>query len=114
MRRGEVWWGNPRLPGGSAKRRPFVLVSNDVFNTNPACLKTLVVHLTTARRMGGPYDWEVPIPRAVAGIPSTSIAKCGEIYTVFKADLSDHCGALPNEYLAKIDSALGIALSLTT
>src|SRR5262245_16536625 len=63
VRRGEVWWGAPSIPGEARKRRPFLVVSDDAFNRNDSYEKVLVVHLTTARRGGGPYSWEVEIPR---------------------------------------------------
>ena len=59
---------------------------------NPALtftdLKTLlVVHLTSVKRLGGPFDWEVELPRGTAGMYRSSIVKCGEIYTLWKEQL---------------------------
>ena len=112
MRRGEVRWGAPSLPGGSRKRRPFVIVSNDAFNLNQRYPKVMVVHLTTVRRGGGPYDWEVELPRGTAGLPHPSVAKCGEVYTFFKEHLGELAGTLPAADLRRIDHALGVALDL--
>lgn len=67
MRRGELWWGAPPIPGEERKRRPFLVVSNDAFNANQAYAKVLVVHLTTVRRPEGPYSWEVEVPRGEGG-----------------------------------------------
>jgi mRNA-degrading endonuclease toxin of MazEF toxin-antitoxin module len=112
VRRGEVRWGNPRLDVSGRKRRPFVVVSHDAFNANDAYLKVMVVHLTTVRRAGGPYDWEVEIPRGVASLRQSSIVKCGEIYTFLKADIGQLIGTLSREHMDRVDAALKIALDL--
>ena len=100
------------MPGGSHKKRPFVIVSADAFNLNERYRKVMVVHLTTATRQGGPYDWEVALPRGAAGLPSASVAKCSEVYTLLKEHLADLCGTLPREYVEKVDAALRVALAL--
>jgi mRNA-degrading endonuclease toxin of MazEF toxin-antitoxin module len=112
VERGEVWWGAPALPGETRKRRPFLVVSNDAFNQNEAYEKVLVVHLTTVARALGPYSWEVGIRRGVAGIPRSSTAKCGEVYTLWKSDLDERLGALPKSIMLLIDRALTITLGL--
>ena len=112
MRRGEIRWGAPPVPGADHKKRPFLVVSDDAFNANDRYTKIMVVHLTTAERLGGPYDWEVEIPRGVARLPKKSIVKCAEIYTLFKAQLGDLIGTLPRSYLDRVDSALAVTLGL--
>jgi mRNA-degrading endonuclease toxin of MazEF toxin-antitoxin module len=100
------------MPGGDRKKRPFLVVSDDAFNANDRYTKVLVVHLTTVARPGGPFDWEVEIPRGVARLPKKSVAKCGEIYTFFKAHIGDLIGTLPGDYMGRVDRALGVALGL--
>lgn len=112
MRRGDIWWGAPALPGGSRKRRPFLVVSNDAFNRNDGYPKVMAVHLTTVNRSPGPFRWEVEVPRGVAGLPSASVVKCGEVYTLLKAHLGEYLGALPATYLERVDRALATALGL--
>ena len=111
MRRGEVWWAAPRLPGGSGKRRPFLVVSSDVFNANPRYPKVMVVHLTTVPRSAIP-DWEVGLARGVAKLPASSTAKCGEVYTLTKDQLEQLVGTLPADHMARVDRALAVALAL--
>ena len=113
VRRGELWWGSPRVPGVASKRRPFLIVSDDVFNTNPAYRKILVVHLTTARRAGGPYRWEVVLPRDVGGLPLGSVIKCNEVYTLFKEQLVEQIGRIPAKHVSDVDHALRVALGMT-
>ena len=112
MCRGEIWWGTPVLPGGSRKRRPFLVVSNNAFNRNERYPKVMVVHLTSVTRPLGPFRWEVEVPRGVAGLPSASAVKCGEVYTLLKAHLGECLGALPAMYLERVDRALATALGL--
>lgn len=112
VQRGEVWWGDPALPGGSRKRRPFLIVSHDAFNRNDRYPKVMVVHLTTIRRPGGPYPWEVDLPRGAGGLPVGSVAKCGEVYTLLKSRLAECSGALRSEEMQQVDRALAVALSL--
>ena len=111
MQRGEVWWAVPKSTGGN-KRRPVLVVSNDVFNQNTRHLKIVVVHLTTTVHEGAPYLWEVELPRGAAGLGKTSIAKCAEPYTLFKEALTAQIGRLSAQLMSEIDLALARALSL--
>ena len=112
MRRGELWWGSAALTGGSRKRRPFLVVSHDAFNANARYLKVMVVHVTSQPGHAVPFRWEVPVPRGVAGLPSASLIKCGEIYTFWKHDLTDALGTLPPTYVDQVNRALATALGL--
>ena len=100
------------MPGNVRKRRPFLVVSRDAFNRDERYSKVLVVHLTSALRPRGPFDWEVEVARATAGLPRSSVAKCNEIYTIFKADLDRLIGTLPVDVMARIDRALELVLDL--
>jgi len=113
VQRGEIWWGSPALPGGSRKRRPFLIVSHEAFNRNELYPKVMVVHLTTVRRVEGAYPWEVDLPRGSGGLEVSSVAKCGEIYTLLKSHLTDLSGALRIEHMEQVDRALAVALGLS-
>jgi len=110
--RGEVWWGHPTLPGGSRKRRPFLIVSHDAFNRNERYPKVMVVHLTSVRRAGDDYPWEVELPRGAGGLPVASVAKCGEIFALLKSHLVALAGTLPTDQMEQVDRALATALAL--
>ena len=113
MQRGEIWWGSPPLPGGSRKRRPFLIVSHEAFDRNERYTKVMVVHLTTVRRAEGAYPWEVDLPRGSGGLETGSVAKCGEIYTLLKSHLTELVGALRSEHMERVDRALALALGLS-
>jgi mRNA-degrading endonuclease toxin of MazEF toxin-antitoxin module len=112
MRRGEIWWGAPTLPDGSRKDRPFVIVSDDAFNRNDRYTKVLVLHVTTVRRSGGPFAWEVALPGGAGGLSKPGVVKCGEVYTLFKRDLAEICGTLGREDMRRVDRALAVAMGL--
>jgi mRNA-degrading endonuclease toxin of MazEF toxin-antitoxin module len=112
VRRGDVWWGTPPLPGGSRKRRPFLVVSADAFNRNDRYPTVMVVHLTTTHRSGDSFPWEVEVPRGIAGLDATSTVKCNEVYTLLKMHLEAPTGTLPRSYLERVDGALALSLGL--
>jgi mRNA interferase MazF len=100
------------MKGSGGKKRPMLVVSDDAFNRNAAYAKIMVVHVTSVKRVSGPYDWEVSLPRGTAGLERSSIAKCGEIYTLWKEHLHELVGTLPPAVMRQVDRALAIALSL--
>jgi mRNA-degrading endonuclease toxin of MazEF toxin-antitoxin module len=100
------------MAGGGRKRRPFLVVSHDAFNGNEHYTKVLVVHLTSAHRLGGPYDWEVDVPRGTAGLAKSSVIKCAEVYTLLKVQIGNLIGTLPREHLVRVDRALSMTLGL--
>jgi mRNA-degrading endonuclease toxin of MazEF toxin-antitoxin module len=112
MRRGEVWWAKIPLQGRASKRRPVLVISDDAFNRNERYPKVMVVHLTSVERLGGPFEWEVPLPRGTAGLSRSSVVKCGEIYTLWKEQLQGPAATLPRELMQRVDRALAVALSL--
>jgi len=68
MLRGELWWARVPMKGSGGKKRPMLVVSDDAFNRNERYTKVMAVHVTSVKRAGGPYDWEVPLPRGTAGL----------------------------------------------
>ena len=113
MRRGEIWWARIPMSQSRAKRRPMLIVSDDTFNRNERYPKVMVVHVTTVKRLGGPYDWEVELPRGTAGLTRPSIVKGGEIYTLWKEQLEGLVGTVPRSLMQQVDKALATSLSLS-
>ena len=83
------------MSGSGRVRHPMLIVSDDVFNTNMRYPKVMVVHITSVKRLHGTYDWEVSLPKGTAGLTRSSIAKCGEIYTLWKEQLQGPAGTVP-------------------
>jgi mRNA-degrading endonuclease toxin of MazEF toxin-antitoxin module len=101
------------MSGTGGKRRPMLIVSDDIFNLNDRYPKVMAVHITSVKRLGGPYDWEVELPRGTAGLDRPSVAKCGEIYTLWKDQLQSSVGTIPRATLNQVDQALAVALGLS-
>jgi mRNA-degrading endonuclease toxin of MazEF toxin-antitoxin module len=89
-----------------------VVVSDDAFNRNDRYPKVLVVHVTTVRRLSGPFAWEVGLPGGSGGLAKPGVVKCGEVYTLFKHQLTETCGTLSRPAMAQVDRALAVALGL--
>jgi mRNA interferase MazF len=92
----------------------MLIVSHDAFNTHDRYPKVMVVHLTSVQHAKGPFQWEVELPRGTAGLAKTSIAKCGEIYTLLKEQLEGRLGSLPQVLMRRVDRSLALALDLPT
>jgi mRNA-degrading endonuclease toxin of MazEF toxin-antitoxin module len=90
----------------------MLVVSDDAFNENESYPKVMVVHLTSVERLGGSFEWEVAIPRGVAGLSRSSVVKCSEIYTLWKEQLQGPAATVPRSLMRSVDAALAIALGL--
>ena len=88
------------------------MVSADAFNRNDAYPKVMVVHLTSVRRVSGPFPCEVELPRGTAGLPVASTAKCAEVYTVLKEQLAELVGIVLTTTMASVELALALALGM--
>lgn len=87
-------------------------MSTDAFNLNERYAKVMVVHLTTTVYGGEPFPWHVDVPRGMAGLPTSSIVKCNEVYTFLKSQLTALVGSLPRAYLDRVDRALALTIGV--
>lgn len=110
-RRGDVYDTemDPVVGSEIGKRRPAVVVSN---NLNNAYSSTVTVVPITGQPASRAYPFEVQIPRGVAGLTVDSRAKTDQIRAVDKRRLLNYRGAVPPEYLARLERALKIHLDL--
>jgi mRNA-degrading endonuclease toxin of MazEF toxin-antitoxin module len=106
VKRGAIHWGQ------TDKRRPLLIVSPD--DRNELAGDVIVAIVTTK---GRPSRWHVRLGRGEATLPTESMIKCEQLFTVPKA----HCdrtpiGSLSEPRMREIDraliSALGIELPL--
>lgn len=91
------------------KRRPAVVVSNDVNNQYSNTVTVVPLTSAPARR---DYPYEVRLPGGTAGLTRDSRAKCNQIRTVDKTRVLAFRGALSDEYQVQLDRAVKVHLGL--
>lgn len=107
MKRGEIWWVNfePAVGGEIRKRRPAVIVSNDIANKHLNRLQ--VVPLTS--NVAKVYACEALVQ--VKGRPNK--AKADLIATVSKTRLTNKVGKVKKAELSDFEKAIKIQLGLS-
>lgn len=106
MRRGEVWWVDfdPSLGGEIQKRRPAVIISNDV--ANAVLNRVQVIPLTTNVTRVFPGEALVELRNE----PRKAMAN--QIMTAAKERLSQRIGEIGRTQMTKIESAILVQLGI--
>ncbi len=106
MNRGDVWWVNfdPSIGGEIKKRRPAVIVSNDI--SNKFLNRLQVVPLTS--NTGRLYPSEAVV--AVGGKESKAMAD--QIATVSNVRLAGKIAVLSDQDMRKIEDAIKVQLGM--
>lgn len=100
MNRGEIW-----LAQVGRKRRPvLVLTRSEVLDVR--ALVTVAEISTTARGLAA----EVEIDHARAGLDRESVVNCDGLHTIPQSMLTTRVGALDDDTLGRVCSALNYAL----
>lgn len=100
---------DPVVGSETGKRRPALIVSNDVNNEYSETVTVLPITGQPAKRE---YPFEVFVPKGVAGLTSDSRIKANQVRTLDKSRLVRLRGSLPPQYLPKVERALKIHLNL--
>lgn len=111
VRRGEIYIADLHAVGGPLwKRRPAVVIQNDLGNRHSA--ETIVAAVRTASPHRLLLPVHVPVAAGVAGLVKDSRIDLAQILTVSKEALQGPIGSLPPDVMAAVDRALRISLGL--
>lgn len=110
-RYGEVYEVNldPVVGSETGKRRPALVVSNDINNEYSQTVTVLPITGQPAKKQ---YPFEVPIPKGVAGLTMDSRIKANQIRTIDKRRLVSFRGSLPSRYFLQVEKALKTHLNM--
>jgi mRNA interferase MazF len=111
MKRGEIYYANlnPAVGSEMAKRRPVLIVSNDV-NNRAASTVTILPLTSNVSRI---YPFEVFLAPSDSGLPQPSKVQAQQVRTIAKQRISgDVVGLLKEELMQLIDAALKLHLAL--
>ncbi len=100
---------DPVVGSETGKRRPALIVSNDVNNQHSETVTVLPITGQPTRKQ---YPFEVLLPKGVGGLTVDSRAKANQVRTVDKHRLAGVRGSLPSQYLPQVEKALKIHLNL--
>ena len=110
-RYGDIYQVNldPVVGSETGKRRPALVVSNDINNEFSGTVTILPI---TGQPTTKHYPFEVLVPKGVARLTADSRVKANQIRTVDKRRLVSFRGSLPPQYLLEVEKALKVHLNL--
>ena len=110
MRKGEIFWASldPVVGSETAKRRPVLIVSNDVNNQYGATVTVLPVTSNTVKI----YPFEVPLNANEGGLPNESKVKANQIRTIDKSRLGNKIGQLNSAKMKAVELAILVHLDI--
>jgi len=100
---------DPVIGAETGKRRPALVVSNDI---NNEFSQTVTIFPITSQPARKQYPFEILVPKGVAGFIADSRIKANQVRTVDKHRLVNFRGSLPLEYFPKVEKALKIHLNM--
>lgn len=110
LRRGDVVWVDfSGLGAPIRKRRPAVVIQNDI--ANRFAPHTIVAAIRQDAKKGLPV--QISVPAGVAGLTKDSVVDCGFLATVPKAGLASPTRSMPRAIMDQIDEAIRQSLSLS-
>ncbi len=111
MKRGEIYYAtlDPSIGSETAKRRPILIVSNDI-NNRAATTVTIVPITSNVTKV---YPFEVFLQPSDSGLPKPSKVQAQQIRTISKQRISGNCyGSLNEPLMQLIDAAIKLHLAL--
>ena len=111
MKRGEIYYANlsPAVGSEIAKRRPVLIISNDI-NNRAATTVTILPITSNVSRV---YPFEVLLQPSDSGLPKLSKVQAQQVRTISKQRISgDVVGSLRERLMQLVDAALKLHLAL--
>jgi mRNA interferase MazF len=111
MKRGEIYYANldPTVGSEINKRRPVVIVSNDINNR----VSDVITVLPVTSNISRVYPFEVLLLQAESGLPKDSKVQSQQIRSLAKQRLRGKAiGQLTDEKMLAIDAAIRLHLNL--
>jgi len=102
---------NPVIGSEIGKRRPALVVSNDIDNRFSATATVLPITSSPVKKL---YPFEVSIPAGTAGLSKNSRIKADQIRTIDKKRLAQYRGSLPEEFYQMVQTAIKVHLNMPT
>jgi mRNA interferase MazF len=113
VNRGDIWAVNlnPARGREMRKRRPCVVVSNNIANKNSPLVTVAVISTTAPSK---PYRFVVEIPKS-ANMPEQSWIHCNQLRTVDKEKrIGRYYTSLDADTIRQVDRALLVQLGIDT
>ncbi|MBG1270011.1 type II toxin-antitoxin system PemK/MazF family toxin [Nostoc sp. WHI] len=111
MKRGDIYYANlsPVMGSEMAKRRPVLIVSNDI-NNSAATTVTILPLTSNVNRV---YPFEVLLNPEVSGLTKPSKVQAQQVRTISKQRIIGKVlGSLNEDIMVLIDAALKLHLGL--
>lgn len=112
MKRGEIYYANlnPAVGSEMGKRRPVLIISNDLNNRNASTVT--IVPLTS--NVSKIYPFEVMLQPQDSGLPKASKVQSQQIRTISKERINQNIvGSLSEQLMQSVDLALKLHLALS-
>lgn len=108
--KGEIWLADlsPTVGSEISKKRPVLIVSNDINNQFADTVSIVPITSTTVKI----YPFEVFLPKDEGNLTNDSKAKCNQIRTIDKQRIEKKFGKISRSKLAEVEDAILIHLGI--
>ncbi len=110
IKKGEIYLAelSPTIGSEISKKRPVLIVSNDINNKHADTVSIVPITSTTSKI----YPFEVFLPKGEGNLINDSKAKCNQIRTIDKLRIQKKFGNISNEKLKEAEKAILIHLDI--
>lgn len=108
--KGEIYLANlsPTIGSEISKKRPVLIVSNDINNQFADTVSIVPITSTTSKI----YPFQVFLPKGDGNLINDSKAKCNQIRTIDKGRIEKRFGKIGSEKLKETEKAILIHLDI--